>query len=363
MSVIDRYIAREFTKLFFFALTIFISLFLLVDFFEKIKMLIDNSASLSQMAAFFFFSVPMIITQTIPAAVLLSALITTGMMSRNGEIIAMKANGLSLYRIAVPMMFVSVFICVFSFLFDEFITPSANYKADYIRLVEVQKRQSLGTFKQDQLWYKGTNAIYSIKMFVPSHNTSPDTLRGITVYYLDRSFQLTERLDAEKAQWTPAGWYFQNIMDTTFPPNAFPSMTHINNKLIDIEQRPDDFKAVQKNTENMSFMELRKYIRKLENEGFDAARYATGMHAKVSFPMVSIILTIIGMSFSLRSERSGGFMQSLGAGLVIGFTYWIIHAFFVSFGNSGALPPILSAWMANILFSLIALFFFLRVKT
>ncbi|MGD0276595.1 MAG: LPS export ABC transporter permease LptG [Syntrophales bacterium] len=359
MTHIDRYIAREFIRLFLFTLMAFILLFLIVDFFEKIRMFIENSANAYQIIFFFFFEIPMIITQTIPAAVLLSALITTGMMSKNGEVVAMKANGLSLYRIALPMLYVSVLICLCSFLFNEIITPYTNEKAEYIRLVEVQKHQSLGTFKQDQLWYKGKEAIYSIRLFDPVQNT----LQGITIYYLDSSFRLRERIDAEKAQWENGGWYFQNVLNTTFPPGDFPIMKHMASKLINIEQKPDDFKVVQKEADNMNFMELRKYIQKLETEGFDALRYRIGLYAKVSFPLVSIILTIIGMSFSLRSERSGGFMQSIGAGLVIGFTYWIVHAFFMSFGNSGTFPPILAAWMANILFSLAALFFFLRVRT
>lgn len=359
MKHIDRYIAREFIKLFIFILMVFILLFLIIDFFEKIRMFIENSATAHQIISFFFFEIPMIITQTIPAAVLLSALITTGMMSRHGEVIAMKANGLSLYRIALPMLYVSVLICLCSFFFYEVVTPYANEKAEYIRLVEVQKHQSLGTFKQDQLWYKGRGAIYSIRLFDPGKNT----LQGITIYYLDSSFRLRERIDAEKAQWENGGWYFQNILSTTFPPEDFPVMKHIDSKFVNIEQKPEDFKVIQKEADNMSFMELRKYVQKLESEGFDSVRYRIGLYAKVSFPLVSIILTIIGISFSLRSERSGGFMQSVGAGLFIGFTYWIVHAFFISFGNSGTFPPILAAWMANILFSMAALFFFLRVRT
>jgi lipopolysaccharide export system permease protein len=87
------------------------------------------------------------------------------------------------------------------------------------------------------------------------------------------------------------------------------------------------------------------------------------MHGKIAFSLVSIILVIIGISFSLRSERSGGVTQSIGAGIVIGFSYWLVFAFAMSLGRSGTLPPLLAAWTANILFGIASLLMYRRVKT
>jgi lipopolysaccharide export system permease protein len=87
------------------------------------------------------------------------------------------------------------------------------------------------------------------------------------------------------------------------------------------------------------------------------------MHGKIAFSLVSIILVIIGVSFSLRSERSGGVTQSIGAGIVIGFSYWLVFAFAMSLGRSGTLPPLLAAWTANILFGIASLLMYRRVKT
>jgi lipopolysaccharide export system permease protein len=87
------------------------------------------------------------------------------------------------------------------------------------------------------------------------------------------------------------------------------------------------------------------------------------MHGKIAFSLVSIILAIIGVSFSLRSERSGGVTQSIGVGIVIGFSYWLVFAFTMSLGRSGTLPPLLAAWTANILFGIASLLMYRRVKT
>lgn len=113
----------------------------------------------------------------------------------------------------------------------------------------------------------------------------------------------------------------------------------------------------------MGFFELYPYIRKLEAEGYDATRYRVDLHGKMAFSIVSIILLVIGISFSLRSERSGGVAQSIGAGVVIGFSYWLVFAFSLSLGRSGTLYPLLAAWLPNLLFGGAAYYMIRRVNT
>jgi lipopolysaccharide export system permease protein len=359
MMILDRYIAREFTKLFLFMVLSFVGLYLIVDFFEKIKMFLSNSATLPQMASFFLFNIPMIISLTMPAAVLLSALVTFGVLSRNSEIVAMKANGISLYRTSLPLIILAVAICIIAFLFSEFITPLTNQKADHILKVEVQKQRALGSFKQNQIWYRGKNGIYNFRVFYPDKKL----LQGITINTLDQQFQMTMRLDAESAEWKDGRWVFSNVMITRFQTNDFPLIQKLPTAVIDMPEKPADFMIAQKDADKMGYLELRDYIRKLQSDGYDTTRYRTDMHGKIAFSLVSIILVIIGVSFSLRSERSGGVTQSIGAGIVIGFSYWLVFAFAMSLGRSGTLPPFLAAWLANILFGTVSLIMFLRVRT
>lgn len=359
MTILDRYISREFIKIFFLVLASFLSLYLIIDFFERIRMLLSNNASFNQIVRYFFFKIPIIISQTMPAVVLLSSLLTFGMLSKHSEIIAMKANGVSLYRTSLPVIVISVVVCIFTFLFSEFITPYANQKVEYIKLVEVQKREEKGCFKQNQLWYRSRDAIYNINLFDPD----TDTMKGITINYLDHDFRLTMRVDANEAKWEDGRWIFHNLLITVFSSDGFPSVERFPSKVIDIPEEPADFKVAQKDTEEMGYLELRNYIKKIQAEGYDATRYLADLHGKIAFPLVCIILAIIGVTFSLRSERSGGVAQSISIGIATGFSYWIVFAFALSLGRSGALPPILSAWIANILFGSAAAVMFLRVRT
>ena len=180
---------------------------------------------------------------------------------------------------------------------------------------------------------------------------------------MDKNFTLTARIDAEKADWKDNKWVFYNLLITRFG-GEFPSLEWVSSKVIDLPEKPEDFNLVQKEAEKMGFVELKNYIRKLQSEGYDATRYLVDMHGKIAFTLVIIILITIGISFSLiRTERSGGVMQSIGVGIIIGFSYWIVHAFSMSLGRSGSIPPFLSAWFANIIFGVASVIMFLRVKT
>jgi lipopolysaccharide export system permease protein len=301
----------------------------------------------------------MITSLTIPAAVLLASLMTFGSLSRHGEITAMKANGVSLYRASLSPIIISVIISIIAFLISEFITPYTNRKAEYIRYVKVQKREVSGALKQNEIWYRGKKGIYNFKIFDQKTNT----LQGVTIYYLNRKFELMMRADAERAVWKNGKWDFYNAMITRFPSAKSPSLEWMKNGTMDIPEGPSDFNIFQEDAEKMGYFELKKYIRKLQSEGYDATRYLVDMHGKIAFTFVSIILVLIGISFSLKSERSGGVAQSIGTGIALGFSYWIIYAFTINIGRSGTIPPLLSAWTADIIFGSAAVIMFFRVRT
>jgi lipopolysaccharide export system permease protein len=359
MIILDRYISREFLRFFLLIILSFISLFLIIDFFEKLGTLIRKSASFDQVVSYFLFRIPWMLSLIIPAAVLLSALLTFGSLSRNSEIVAMRANGISLYRSSVPILIISFLISIFTFVFSELITPYTNAKSEQIMKVEIQKKEIQGVFKQEQLWYRGDRGIYSFKLYDPERNI----LQGITLNYLDRKMELVMRVDAERAVWEKDHWMFYNLLVVKFDSTGFPLMERYSQKVLDIPEKPSDFNVIQKDSEQMGYFELRKYVRKIRSEGYDATRYLADLHGKIAFPFVCIILAIIGISFSLKTERSGGLAGSIFAGLIIGFSYWIIFAFAMSLGRSGNLPPLLAAWTANLIFGLSALYLFKHVRT
>jgi lipopolysaccharide export system permease protein len=321
-------------------------------------MFLSNKASIVQIASFFFYSIPMIISLIIPPAVLLATLMAYGSLSKFSEITAMKANGISLYRLTFPVLIFAVLMALVLFYFTELITPASIQKSEHIAKVDIQKRRTLGYFKQNEIWYRGDGAIYNFKMF----DVSNDTLHGITINYLSNDFTLRMRIDAKRAKWENNKWIFYDLLTTRFDSNNSPVLEWSKENIINIPEKPNDFKIVQKDAEKMGYFELKKYVRKIKKEGYDVTRYLVHLQGKIAFPFVVIIMIFIGVSFSLRSERSGGIMQSVGLGIFIGFSYFSVHALSMSLGLSGRIPAILAAWGANILFSAIAAILFYRVR-
>jgi lipopolysaccharide export system permease protein len=322
-------------------------------------MFLSNNAALSQIVSYHLYTVPSVVATMMPACVLLAALITFGLFSRNHEIVAMKANGISLYRIARPVLAFGLIVCALNFLLNEFVTPAANWQAEYIKYVEVQKKKEWGAFKENQIWYKSQNAIYNFKLFAPAENR----LKGVTISYLDPQFNLSSRIDAREALWQGDRWELRDVLRTTFAGKDFPVIERLPTLAVDIAETPEDFQIVQKSADQMGFRELRNYIRKLRQEGYDATRYETDLHGKIAFVFVSLILALIGVAFPMRSERSGGIAQGIGIGVIIGFSYWIVFAFTLSLGRSGTLPPVAAAWATNIILGVVAVVMFRRVNT
>lgn len=359
LKLLDKYILKEFLKFLIITVLSFIALFLIVDFFEKIRMFLSNNASIGQIASYFIYSIPMIISYVFPPAVLLTTLMTFSSLSKFNEITAMKANGINIYRISLPVIILAAIASVFLFYFSELITPASVQKTEHIVKVEVQKQKTLGFFKQNEIWYHGDNAIYNFKMF----DVDKNIIRGVTINYLNPDFTLMTRIDAQRAEWKNDQWVFYNLLATHFDNNKNPVLEWSKEKVINIPEKPSDFKVMQKDVEKMGYFELRKYVNKIRLEGYDVTKYRVDLHGKIAFPLVILIMVFIAVPFSLRSERSGGVMQSIGLGIFIGFSYWIVHAFSMSLGKSEILPAVLAAWGANILFSAVAAVLFYRVHT
>ncbi|MFA5321699.1 MAG: LPS export ABC transporter permease LptG [Smithella sp.] len=359
MNILDKYILKEFFKNFIITFLSFIALFLIVDFFEKIRMFLSNNASIVQMSSYFIFSIPMIISYILPPAVLLTTLITFSSLSKFNEITAMKANGINIYRITLPILILASIAAVFLFFFSELITPASMQKTTQIVKIDVQKQKALGFFKQDEIWYHGENAIYNFKMFDMDKNI----LRGITINYLNPDFSLRSRVDAQRGEWKNDKWLFYNLLTTRFDENNNPVLEWSREQMINIPEKPNDFKVIQKDAEKMGYFELRKYVKKIKSEGYDVTKYLVDLHGKIAFPLVILIMVFIAVPFALRSERSGGVMQSIGMGIFIGFSYWIVHAFSMSLGKSEILPAFFAAWAANILFTAAAALLFYKVNT
>lgn len=358
MSTLTRYLSREFIQNFFLCLGTFATIYLIVEFFERINAFLYNQAPLTLMASYFLNKIPAIVSQVAPAAILLATIVTLGIMSRHNEIMAMKSGGISLWRIVSPILGV-VLVIYFALLgLNEWVTPAANQKARGVRELIIHKKKPVASFKQSQIWIHSHQAIYNIKLY----HLEQDLLEGITIFRFGSAFQLAERIDARSARWKDGRWIFTEASVTTFFPDGFPTRKFHEELVLSLPEMPADFRIADKPPEEMNFSEVREYVRKIERDGYKSSKYRTAMHHFFSFPFIGVILAFLGIPVALRKERGAGLAVGIGLCLIISFVFFVVYSLSIGYGQAGTLPPFLAAWLGNIIFALVGVYLFLAVR-
>ncbi len=358
MKILPRYLIREFAQYFFLGLGAFSAIYLVVEFFERINAFLQNKAPLALMGDYFLNKIPSIIFQVAPASILFSSIITLGLMSRHNEILAMKSGGISLRRIAFPILGV-VLISYFLLLgMSEYVVPFANERVNMIQDFIIHKKKPAAAFKQNKLWIHGRQAIYNIQLYHPEK----DLLEGITLYRFDQDFSLVERLDARSARWHDGRWIFSEVSRTHFSPEGSPIRKQYAQLILTLPETPGDFRIAEKNPAEMSYRELREYVRKIEQDGYNSTKYRCAMHAIFSYPFIGVIMAFLGIPIALRKERGAGVTRGIAFSILISFAYLVVFSFSLELGKAGTLPPFLSAWLGNFIFALVGAYLFLSVR-
>lgn len=357
MPVLVRYITGEFLKTLLLSLTAFLVIYLAVDILQGMAMIMEHKPALILVIKLYSFKLPKIISQVTPVAVLLSTLMTLGLLSKNSEITAMKSSGISLYAIAAPIIAAAFFVSVFSFISNEYIIPYANREVFFVEKVLIKKQAQKSFFKQNKIWYRSDNAIYNIRLF--DHETN--RLKGVTVYYLGNDFKLLKRIGAKEVAWSGTEWMFYDVREDVINKNIITTKTYTDLQ-INLPESPEVLTSGERRSEEMSFSELRKYVGRLRSEGYDPTKFAVDMHSKLSNPFTSLIMAFLGIPFALKGGRSSGIAFGVGISVLIGFGYWLIMSLGLSLGRAEALPPLLSAWGANIVFGLAGVLMVMRME-
>lgn len=359
MTILTRYILKEFLRNLTLALSAFVMLFLLGDFIEKVDDYIEHKATVVDVVSFILYQMPKVLFLMTPVAVLLATLLTVGMLSRNSEVIAMKASGIPLYRVVMPVFIVAVGLSAVIFWANESIIPYCNASAEYTMNVKIKKKPAAPALMHNKLWFRGPSGEIVNLGLVEFTGKTP-TCYGVTFFSLDDRFNLVERMDVEKMVWDGKGWELIKGKVYDFDKSGRIKISRFDTRPAEITEKPEDFRSVEKLSEEMTFSELQKYISRLREKGYNPLKYVVDLHAKTSFTMVNIIMVIVAVPFSLRGSRSGGMALSIGVCIVIAISYWLIYSFSVSLGHAGRFPPLFSAWVANLIFGFTGLYMYLN---
>jgi lipopolysaccharide export system permease protein len=295
---------------------------------------------------------------TIPYAVLLTTLLTLGTLSRHSEITALKAGGISLYRITVPLILIVLLVSFFSFLGNDYLVPFTNQKTRYLLDVKVRKEPPTSFFKNYKIWYRSDHRIFNVQLLDPRKKA----LKGFTLYEFDDQFRCVQRIDANEARWADEKWRLYDGATRDFDESGSVRTNSFEKMDLPMKEDWESFQKSSWDSDEMSYAELRIYIQRIQASGYDATRYLVDLYSKLSYPLLNVIMVLIGIPFALKTGRSGGVALSVGVSVMIGFVYGILFYIFISFGKSGMLPPILACWIPTLLFGLAGIFTLMSIK-
>lgn len=357
MSILHRYVLKEFVLYLLFGLAGFISIFVVVDIFEKINVFLDHKATLDQVGLFYLYQTPEVIVQVLPVALLLSTFLTLGQLNKFGELTAMRVSGLSLLRILRPVFEVGVGAVILSLMFGEFVVPPANRQRDEIYNEEIQSLRPEKNNERADVTYLGQGGrIFYMRLYLVGEKRMHEvTLQEFKDGALER------RIDAAEATWDGKEWVFSSGFVRTFDNGKEVATPFDRLAVTGIAERPEDFAKETRKPDEMNYFELRHYVDRLRASGARVANYLVDLHLKLAFPLVNLIVVIIGASLATRLRMQGA---ALGFGLSVGIAF-IYYAFMrtgQALGHNGALPPYLAAWLGDLVFGAFAFVMLFRAQ-
>ena len=359
MKIISRYIATTWLRLLLLCQGSFLAIYLVLDMMEKIPRFLRAGGALYDIMSFFLWKIPEMVGQTSAFAILMTTLLTLGLLSRNSEIVAMRGSGISLLTISLPMLVLGLAASLLMLINAELIVPVSYERMAHIELVKIKKQGSNVVFKRNNIWFRSDNRILQANLFDPQTKC----LRGVIVWTLNSTMNPVSRIDAESADYSGKMWLLNNVEQKVFGADQSVAVTNMTTLPLALNLKVDDLRVLNKNADNLSFRKLKDYAENLRKGGYEAYRYLTMMHAKLAAPFAAFVMVILGIPFALRNSRSGGMAIGIGTGVAIGFCYFVVNAILLSYGSNGALPAFAAAWGANFLFILSGVWLAMTIRS
>ena len=363
-SLLDRYVASTYVRVLGLSGLALAGIFYIAAFLDLTDNVFRGDATWGMLFSYLWYSTPQYAYYILPLSVLLATLVTIGVLTKNSELVVMKACGISLYRAAMPMLVGGLVAGAMLFVLEESVLGPSNRQAESIR--HVMRGGSPQTFEAaTRRWMIGTDGdIYHYNFF--------DQRRGVftalSVFEFDPYMSALQRRSyAERAIYAGAGgrdkaWHVEQGWTRAFESSG---STESYSAFAEAELTLEPaayFATQQPDPDYMSYSQLRGYIARLRDSGFDVIAHQVALERKISFPFVTLVMTLIAVPFAVTTGRRGA-MYGIGVGIVLAISYWVAFSVFAALGAGGLMAPMLAAWAPNLLFGAGAAYLLLTVRT
>jgi len=360
--LLDDYLLRDFAVNFMMIVGALVGLSLIFTVFELLGDILRNQVSPWTVGDYLLNVTPYFLYNIAQYGVLLTILITLGLMQRYNEVTALKATGVSIYRIIVPVLLAGAIVGGGLFLADQFYLPHANKRQDAL-LNQIKGRPAQTYLNPYSRWIFGRHStIYYYQFF----DSDKNQFGNLTVFQFDpANFQLVRRIYCGQARW--AGhlnrWVCEQGWERSFRGSAMGDFESFDvSTFAAVSEPPEYFKKEVKQSLEMNYGQLSRYIRELEQSGFDVVKLRVQLQKKIAFPIITFVMGVLAIPFALSAGKRGA-MAGVAVAIGVAVMYTIISGLFEAMGNISQLPPVLAAWSPDIIFGLLGGYMILKVPT
>ncbi|MGB0008235.1 MAG: LptF/LptG family permease [Candidatus Sulfotelmatobacter sp.] len=361
-TLLDDYVLRDFFVYLGMILSSFLVLLLVFTLFELLSDILRNQTPFTVVAEYLLNVAPYLLYSVAPLIMLLAVLITFGLMNRSNEITAIKATGTSIYRIVAPVIVAAAVLAVGLFFADQFYLPHTNKRQEALHN-QIKGKPAQTYLRPDRKWIFGQhNDIYYYQFFDPDH----DQFANVTIFQIDpKSFSISERIHADRAHWADSmnRWIFEQGWERSLHGSAIAGYRTFDvSTFPELSESPSYFKKEVKQYSEMNYEELHRYIRDLQQSGFDVVRLRVQLNKKLSFPLITLIMAVLAVPFSLSAAKKGA-ITGVAVAVGIAVVYTVVSRLFEAMGDLSQLPPALAAWSPDLIFALVGSYLILKIPT
>ncbi|MFY9682203.1 MAG: LptF/LptG family permease, partial [Candidatus Sulfotelmatobacter sp.] len=361
-TLLDDYVLRDFFLYLGMIVAAFLVLLLVFTLFELLGDILRNQTPAVVVVEYLVNVSPYLLYSVAPLIMLLAVLITFGLMNRSNEITAIKATGTSVYRIVMPVLAAAAVLSAGLFFADQFYLPHTNKRQEALHN-QIKGKPPQTYLRPDRRWIFGQhNDIYYYQFF----DADRDQFANLTIFRIDpASFSITQRIHAERAHWADnlGRWIFEQGWQRslhgaaiagyhTFDVSTFPELS----------EQPSYFKKEVKQYSEMNYEELRRYIRDLQQSGFDVVRLRVQLNQKLSYPLITFIMAGLAVPFSLSTAKKGA-ITGVAVAVGIAVVYTVVSRLSEAMGDISLLPAALAAWSPDLIFALVGAYLILKIPT
>ena len=355
-NILDRYIGAIYLRTAAIAFAALLGIFYIATFIDKTDKLFKGQASTGMVVTLLGFMTPQFIYYVIPLAALLGVLVTFGVLSRTSELSVMKACGISLYRIAAPLLVLSLGWSAILYGLEQRVMAQANERADQLDR-SIRGRPQRTADPLSRRWVVGRDGdIYHYGFF----DQQKKTFTNLEVYAVAKnSWRLATMTFARSARFDGAEWQASGGWEQTFAGKG--AWGTFSTRPLPLES-PDYFETLQPNADMMSVPQLKRYIDELSASGLNVVPLTIELQKKLAFPFVTVVMTLLAIPFGMTAGKRGT-LYGIGIGIVLALSYWIVGGAFAAIGKAGILSPVMAGWAPNILAAGSAAYLLLTART